>query len=148
MGKRKRLHWTPLMWLALPAALAGPLLFLLLPYITHEELSIWLASHRLSSTSVLLLVPYFGLLHPCLEQMHWAPLRKHGWIAHCMFAGYHVVVLHTLLAVPWLLLCFAVLVTVSMLWQIIATKTQSLAIPLASHILADLGIVIVAYLAF
>ena len=80
--------------------------------------------------------------------MHWAPLRKHGWIAHGMFAGYHVVVLSSLMTVPWLVVCFVVLSTVSFLWQVVAAKTQSLAVPLVSHMLADLGIAIVAYLAF
>lgn len=148
LGQWNRPQWTALMLLALPAALAGPLLFILLPYMTHEPLSTWLAGHHLSRVSVLLLVPYFGLLHPCLEQLHWAPLRQYGWVTHCTFAGYHVVVLHSLMTVPWLLVCFVLLATVSFLWHVVSTKTMSLTVPLLSHIFADLGIVIVAYLAF
>lgn len=144
----KPLKYTHLLLLALPAALAGPLLLVLLPYITHTELSVWLADHHLSRVSLAMLIPYFGLLHPCLEQWHWAPLRKHGLMAHVMFAGYHVVVLYTLLTPPWLMVCFVLLVTVSVLWQWAASRTRSLAIPLVSHMLADLSVVIVAYFAF
>ena len=146
--KWKRPRYTHLMLMALPAALAGPLLFVLLPYITHETLSLWLANHHLSRVSLLALIPYFGLLHPCLEQLHWAPLRKVGLVSHVMFAGYHMAVLYTLLTLPWLMACFGLLVIASMLWQLVATRTGSLVVPIASHILADLGVVIVAYLAF
>jgi hypothetical protein len=144
----KRPQYTHMVFLALPAALAGPLLFVLLPYITHEPLSLWLAHHHFSRVSLLLLIPYFGLLHPCLEQLHWAPLRKYGLVSHLAFAGYHMVVLYTLLTGPWLIACFGVLVTVSILWQQVATRTHSLAVPVVSHILADLGVAIVAYLTF
>jgi hypothetical protein len=144
----KRPQYTHMVFLALPAALAGPLLFVLLPYITHEPLPLWLAHHHFSRVSLLLLIPYFGLLHPCLEQLHWAPLRKYGLVSHLAFAGYHMVVLCTLLTGPWLIVCFGILVTVSILWQQVATRSHSLVAPIASHILADLGVAIVAYLTF
>lgn len=146
--KWKRPQYTHLMRLALPAALVGPLLFVLLPYITREGLSLWLASHHLSRVSLLALIPYFGLVHPCLEQWHWAPLRKYGLVSHLAFAGYHMAVLYTLLTGPWLLVCFGMLVAVSVSWQQAETRTHSLVVPIASHMLADLGISIVAYLAF
>ena len=148
MFKMMRPRYTPAMLLALPAVLAGPLLFVLLPYITHEPLSVWLASHHFSRMSLLVLIPYFGLVHPCLEQLHWATLRKVGLVSHLMFAGYHMVVLYTLLTGPWLLVCFGILVAVSALWQQVATRMHSVAVPLVSHILADLGVAIVAYLVF
>ncbi len=137
-----------MMLLALPAALAGPLLFVLLPYITQEGLSIWLANHHLSRVSLLILIPYFGLLHPYLEQLHWAPLREYGLISHLLFAGYHMVVLCTLLTLPWLFVCFCVLATVSLLWQQVTRQTNSLTVAITSHILADLGVAIVACLVF
>ncbi len=139
---------TRMMLLALPAALAGPLLFLLLPYMAQEDLSLWLANHHLSRGALLVLIPYFGLLHPYLEQRHWATLRDHGPISHLLFAGYHMVVLCTLLTGPWLLVCFCVLASVSLVWQQVTRQTNSLAIPVASHMLADLGVAVVAYLAF
>ena len=148
MFKMMRPRYTRLVLLALPAALAGPLLFVLLPYVTQEPLSPWLANHHLSGVSLLVLIPYFGLVHPCLEQLHWAPLRKYGLVSHFAFAGYHMVVLYTLLTGPWLMVCFGVLVAVSALWQVVATRTHSLWVPITSHILADLGVAIVAYWVF
>jgi membrane protease YdiL (CAAX protease family) len=92
------------------------------------------------------MVPYFGLIHPVLEQIHWAPLRQSTPASHVFFAGYHVVVLYSLLTIPWLVLCFVVLATASLLWRGMTKRCGVLAAPLLSHILADLGIIIAAWL--
>jgi len=141
-----RPRYSHTMLLALPCVLAGPMLYFLLPYITHQPLSIWLQNHHLSRISLLILIPYFGLLHPVLEQLHWTQLRQHTPISHAMFAGYHMVVLYTLLKAPWLILCFGVLLMASWTWQQMARKNHSLAGPMLSHILADLGIIVAAWL--
>ena len=135
-----------LMLMAVPAALAGPLLYFLLPYMTHADLAVWLTAHHLSRFSLAAMIPYFGLVHPVLEQIHWVPLRQNTAISHPAFAGYHVVVLCTLLTIPWLVLCFAVLTTASLLWQRMVQRSGSIAAPVASHVLADLGIIIAAWL--
>jgi len=135
-----------MMLLALPTALTGPLVYFLLPYIVHADLSSWLAGHHLSHLSLTAMVPYFGLLHPLLEQLHWGPLRESTPLAHPLFAGYHMLVLHSLLTLPWLILCFIVLATASFTWQQIAKRSGSLALPVASHALADLGVAIAAWL--
>jgi hypothetical protein len=132
--------------LVLPAALAGPLLYFLLPYATHTDLSWWLGAHGLSGASLLAMVFYFGLVHPVLEQTHWPPLRDTTPLAHVAFAGYHMLVLYSLLTVPWLLVCFAILVTASLMWQRMERESGSLLTVIASHIAADLGIVLVAWL--
>lgn len=131
---------------ALPAALAGPVLYFLLPSMTHTDLSLWLTNHRLSSASLAAMIPYFGVVHPVLEQIHWKPLRERTSFSHPIFAGYHVAVLYSLLTIPWLILSFIVLTAASFAWQYAARRYNSLAVPIASHMLADLGIVVVAWL--
>lgn len=140
-GCRRRI-----MLLALPAALGGPLLYVLLPFITHTELAAWLSSHHLSGWSFMLMIPYFGLLHPLLEQIHWAPLREQTPLAHPLFAGYHLLVLFSLLTGPWLIVCFAILTAASFLWKELTQRTHSIAVPVVSHILADAGIIMAAWL--
>jgi len=135
-----------IMLLALPAALGGPLLYVLLPFITHTELAEWLSNHHLTGWSFMLMIPYFGLLHPLLEQVHWASLREQTPLAHPLFAGYHLLVLYSLLTGPWLIVCFAVLTTASLLWQQMARRSNSLAVPVVSHSLADLGIIMAAWM--
>lgn len=130
--------------LALPTVLAGPLLYVLLPYITQTDLAVWLENHHLSRISFLLMIPYFGILHPILEQLHWAPLREETHFSHVLFAGYHMLVLHSLLTPPWLLICFIVLTSASIAWQQMARHSGNILAPLTSHILADLSVILAA----
>jgi hypothetical protein len=132
---------------ALPALAAGPLLYALLPVMAPpDQLRAWLAAFGLTRTAWVVMIPYFGLVHPFLEQVHWSPLRRDGWSAHLAFAGYHALVLYSLLPVPWLLLCLAVLVAVSALWARLESAS-GLLVPLCGHVFADLGIVLAAWFA-
>lgn len=143
---QKEAVWKHPLLFALPTLAAGPLLWVLLPHITRTDLSAWLTSHHLSRQSLALLIPYFGLLHPILEQIHWAPLRERTPLAHPLFAGYHLLVLGSLLTLPWLVASFAVLTTASFAWEWMRRKAGgSLLVPAISHLLADLGIVVAAF---
>lgn len=130
---------------ALPAVLAGPVLYVLIPLVTRTELSAWLTAYHLSGTALLLMIPYFGFVHPVLEQIHWHPLREASAWSHPFFAGYHIMVLSSLLTIPWLIVCFCVLVVASFAWNVICQRTRGLAIGVVSHILADLGVVVAAW---
>ena len=132
--------------LSLPCIVGGPLVYFLMPYITATPLTEWLARYQLSNTGLLIMIPYFGLVHPLLEQAHWGELRKEGWYAHGAFAGYHAIVLYQLLTPPWLAMCLVVLVGASFIWKKQADATGGLLVPALGHILADLGIVIAAWL--
>lgn len=134
-----------LLW-ALPALLAGPLVYLLLPVLAGDTLSTWLLDHRVTAPMLLVLLPYFGLVHPWLEQAHWNPLRQRTWLAHPLFAGYHVIVLWTLTTGPWLAVSFFTLSGVSMFWSWITRRSQSLVPAYLSHALADSVILIAAFL--
>jgi membrane protease YdiL (CAAX protease family) len=132
-------------FLALPTVLAGPVLFVLLPLVAKTDLSGWLDTYHLSGPALLLMIPYFGLIHPVLEQIHWGPLRETAVWSHPVFAGYHMIVLSSLLALPWLIICFGVLVGASFVWRLIYHKTRGLTVVVASHILADLGVVVATW---
>lgn len=133
------------MLLALPSAFAGPLVYYLLPYMTDGDLSTWMTDHHISRLSFTMMIPYFGLLHPFLEQLHWAELRENTRISHILFAGYHMIVLYSLLAIPWLIACFLVLTAASVMWQQMTKRSNSLAAAYGSHVLADLGIIMAAW---
>ena len=133
---------------ALPCALGGVLAYFLLPFMTAGgSLGEWLDAFGLHGTALLLMVPYFGLVHPVLEQVHWGGLRGRGWKAHAAFAGYHVLVLHSLLHPAWLVLCVAILYGASLAWGRVQAKAGGgLLVPLCGHVLADIGIVVAAFL--
>jgi hypothetical protein len=136
---------TTCLLLALPCMTAGPVLYLLFPIITRQDLSTWLASHQLTGSAFLLMIPYFGLLHPVLEQMHWQNLRRHSALSHFAFAGYHMLVLATLLGKAWLLVCFLVLLAASLIWKHMDEACAGLRAVITTHILVDLGIVLAAW---
>jgi hypothetical protein len=135
---------------AAPAVLAGPLMYLLLPHMTRLPLATWLATHGLSGTAWLLLVPYFGIVHPLLEELHWAPLRRAtqpAAVAHLLFASYHALVLFSLLRIPWVIACCVVLALASVMWGRLASVARGALLPPAlSHLLADSSLVAAALL--
>jgi membrane protein implicated in regulation of membrane protease activity len=93
------------------------------------------------------MVPYYVLVNPVLEEVHWAPLREHTPVAHVAFAGYHVMLLSTLLAWPWLAVVFAALAVASIVWKRMSREARDLVPAILSHAAADLGIIVVAALA-
>ncbi len=131
--------------LAFPTLLTGPLTYFILPFFLKPSLSEWLSAYHLSGTAFLLMIPYYGIVHPILEQMHWEPLRRATSWAHPAFAAYHMLVLLTLLKAPWLLFCFAILTASSFLWREMARQSESLTVPVVSHILADFGMILAAW---
>jgi hypothetical protein len=133
------------LFIALPSILAGPVLYVLLPIITCTELTAWLDTYHLSGPALVLMIPYFGFVHPILEQIHWHKIRETVVWSHPIFAGYHMIVLSSLLTLPWLILCFAVLFSASFAWRWIDTKGRGIMISVVSHILADLGVVVAAW---
>jgi hypothetical protein len=133
------------LFLALPTVLAGPVLYVLFPFITNTELSAWLDTYQLSGPALVLMIPYFGFVHPLLEQIHWHPLRERSTWSHPLFAGYHMIVLSSLLSLPWLTVCFGVLVGASFSWQLMCHRTRGITVAVISHILADLGVVVAAW---
>lgn len=131
--------------LATSMIMVGPILYYLLPYMTRIELLSWLEDYHLSRLSLIIMIPYFGLIHPFLEQLHWTGLRDRTPLAHPVFAGYHMLVLYSLLTIPWLIMLFVVLTAASLIWQQMGKKSNSLLPATMSHILADLGVVVVAW---
>jgi len=137
-------HFTPTTAFVLLAVLAGPALYIVLPHIVRVDLALWLARYHLTGANLLIMVPYFGLVHPLLEQIHWTPLRARTRFAHAAFAGYHLLVLASLLTAPWLALCFGVLWLASWMWARTTRVGGSLLPATVSQALADLGIVLAA----
>ncbi|MCC5847159.1 MAG: hypothetical protein JJU29_03615 [Verrucomicrobia bacterium] len=119
----------------LPLLLTAPVMIAFLPWFLETEISAWMAAHGLSAIGFVFMVPYFGIVHPVLEQGHWGPLRLRTRWAHPMFAGYHLLVLSSLLTSLGLLLAFVVLYGASLFWQRIPRGTAIL-----SHQLADTGV--------
>ncbi len=156
-----------LLALGIPGVLLGPALWVLLEVALREGLVLgnWLERYGLSGSGWLLFVFYYGLLHPCLEQIHWDrlrrdrrghdPLARHrprlhwpqraAW-AHALFAGYHVLVLVLLLRPVWVAVSFAVLLAIAVAWSRVREHLGGLAVVAASHTIADAVLMAAVYL--
>lgn len=71
-------------------------------------------------------------------------MREQTPTAHVFFAGYHMLVLRSMVTVPWLIFCFVALAAASFIWLLLTRQADSLLPATLSHILADLGIIIAA----
>lgn len=133
---------------ALACALAAPLIYFMWPFFRASEsiLPEWLAAYGLTGWSWILLIPYFSIVHPIMEEAHWRETAPRSapliWWGDYLFAGYHVLVLHKLLYWPWLVLVFGVLVGASMFWRWAANRFNGYAVPILTHAAADAGVLI------
>ncbi|MGH7726444.1 MAG: CPBP family glutamic-type intramembrane protease [Candidatus Eiseniibacteriota bacterium] len=150
-----RLGWSPT-WglgaLAVSAALGPAFLFLQSTLgLGGEVLAQALARFGLAGPSWFAFVLYYSTVHPVIEEAYWrgflAPAVRRPGLTDCAFAGYHGLVLA--LFVPWIAVVLAVLglCVVAMGWRRLARQLGGLAVPLASHAVADLSFMLALALA-
>lgn len=131
--------------LILPAVLAGPLVYFLLPSIAKTDLGRWMEGYGLNGVALGLLIPYFGLIHPWLEQQNWHNLWERFWWSAPVFAGYHMLVLYELLELSGLVLVFVVLTGAAFMWGRLAKLSGSCCANTMMHAFADFGIILAAW---
>ncbi|MDF7798111.1 hypothetical protein P4C99_01455 [Pontiellaceae bacterium B1224] len=129
-------------------AMAAPVVYFMWPIFQspYTRLTVWLSFYGLTGLAWLLMIPYFSIIHPVLEEIHWRGIAPDHFVPLCwqdfMFAGYHVLVLHELIFRPWLLLIFGVLVASSVFWRWTADKFGGYGLPVLTHAAADAGVMI------
>jgi hypothetical protein len=135
--------------MGIPAALSGPLTYVLLPRMVSVPLREWLASIGLQGSAFVAFVFYYGLVHPLLEQAHWGTIRRDGRLgvwSHITFAAYHGLVLHAFMRTEWAIVCLFILASSSFAWHRVHTRPSGgLAIPAFSHLLADFALVLAVW---
>jgi membrane protease YdiL (CAAX protease family) len=128
--------------------IAGPALFILWNSmkLDNSNLLSSLAHLKLDGLSWVLFMPYFALFHPVLEEVFWRSnpdnSKWNGYARDILFGGYHALVLVHFIKFEWLVISVMILCVVSHIWGVIFVKTRGLLIPVLSHILADLGIIV------
>lgn len=144
-GKRGVPGW----WLfcSVVYAFGGIALYVLWPYAFSDSAAI---VARLGSFGITRHVwPYFAVYFCCVnslsEELYWRGYLRDdasGPTAHDFaFAGYHALVFLAFAGVAWALLVFAACAFAGWLWRRMRAATGSLAMPVITHIIADLGIV-------
>lgn len=140
---------TPLLYPSIGmCALAAPVVFLMWPWFAASEniLPEWMAFYGLTGMAWLLFIPYFSIVHPVLEEIHWRGIAPETLRGFCwqdfLFAGYHVLVLYELIFWPWLILVFSILVGSSFFWRWAANKFGGYGLPILTHATADAGVLV------
>lgn len=129
-------------------AMAAPVIYFLWPWLGSPEMGIpeWLTKYGLTGIAWILLIPYFSLIHPILEEIHWRGLAPETMKPLCwqdlLFAGYHVLVLYELVYWPWLFLVFGILTGSSVFWRWAADRFDGYLLPVLSHAAADAGVLV------
>ncbi len=124
-------------------AMATPVVYFMWPWLAVSEtiLPEWLGRYGLTGSAWLWMIPYFSIVHPVLEEIHWQAILPKRGKALCwqdgLFAGYHVLVLFQLIKAPWLLLVFGVLAGSSVFWRWAAERFNGYALPILTHAVAD-----------
>ncbi len=106
-----------------------------------------LANFGLHGTSWFFFMIYFSTVQPFLEELYWRGYleNNHNYFSwtDLAFAGYHILVLAWFIKLPWLVISFIVLTVAAYIWRHVASKLEGLAVPLLSHIVADVSIIAV-----
>jgi len=128
-----------------------PIIFFFWGHMQLESISLKsaLANFGLHGTSWFFFMIYFSTVQPFLEELYWRGYLECGhkyfsWTDFA-FAGYHILVLAWFIKVPWLVIAFVVLAIAAYIWRYIVSKLEGLAVPLLSHIAADVSIIAVIY---
>lgn len=131
------------------SAMIFPIIFFFWEYMRLEDLHLKtaLADFGLHGSSWFFFMIYFSTIQPFLEELYWRDYlecdHKHFSWTDLAFAGYHILVLGCFIKLPWLAIALIVLTLVSYGWRSIGFKLKGLAVPLLSHIAADVSIVVV-----
>lgn len=124
--------------------LTWPLVQLLWPrmVLPTVDLQNLLTHWHLRGPPVWIFVFYSITIHPLLEESFWRGLMPDRWISDALYAGFHMLVLYTLIHPGWLPLAFFVLFFAASVWRLLVRKTGGLVLPVLTHALADLGVIL------
>lgn len=152
LGQTFRSGWKPAASAASAAmtVLGGVTLYLLWPYVRlpGAALKEVLPNIGLAGTSWVLFVVYYSTVHPLIEELYWrGDALAYGagpsW-RDIAFGGYHFVVLVLFIKVPWAIAVAVLLSVVAWGWRYAVRRYGGLGVPLVSHVVADLSVVVAA----
>ncbi len=130
----------------------GALIYFLWPLLHPPDLELAsaLAQYGLSPTPLIWFAIYYCIVNPPLEETFWrdvwgSPTRGLHY-SDILFAGYHGVVLILFVTWPWALLAVAILTTTAWAWRFITNRFGGIAIPLWSHLTADVAVMAAVFL--
>ena len=137
--------------ITLSCAINGVLIYYLWPFISVcSNLSTKLFELGLNDDNWILLIIYYTIFTPWLEEFYWRNLlaskSNQPDISDIMFAGYHLFVLAIFIKPGFLPIVFITLLVAAYFWRSISRKLDGLLIPVISHTVADISTILAVYL--
>ncbi len=134
----------------------GLLSYILWPIIFKNDLNFYqlLKTFGFNNYNWIIFIIYFSTINPILEEIFWRAYFNNKkyysknifTIQDFGFAFYHLFVLIYFIKIYWLIIIFIFLYIASCLFRFIYIKYKGLLIPIISHIVADISIIVVASL--
>ena len=151
--RKTRMGWNSLAVLLsiVMSAMIFPILFFFwgLMQLENTPLNSVLSNFGLHGASWFFFMIYFSTVQPLLEELYWRGYLgcdyKHFSWTDLAFAGYHILVLAWFIKLPWLVIAFIILLITAYIWRHFASKYEGLIVPLLSHIVADMSIIVAVY---
>jgi hypothetical protein len=140
----KGFQWKPALFLSGFCLLVWPTLIFLWPQVALSEINLadQLQAWGFTGPMVYVFIFYSITIHPILEETFWRGLMPDHVVSDILFAGFHVLVMMLFLPWIWIAFGFTALTLAGFLWRKTEQHISGLAVPILSHALADLGIVL------
>lgn len=145
-------NWTAAIISIACFSLAGPLLYLLWPIISikPDALAGQLGAIGLDGPGRFVFVFIFLAVNPLMEEVYWRDFlisktkgnEKLPWLVDILFALYHLPQLAFFIKPAWLIVMFTALYIAGYVWRSLTWKFGGVAVAIASHIAADLSVII------
>lgn len=135
---------------AIVGASGGILLYLLWPLLSiPPDINVYLQNIGLTRRAWPLFLVYFALVNPWIEEYYWRGYlgsdSKFITLNDILFSGYHVMVMAGKVETIWLLAVFAALMMGAWFWRQSNRISQGLLSSLASHMAADITVILAIY---
>jgi membrane protease YdiL (CAAX protease family) len=127
-------------------ALSYPAILLLWPWMAIPDLDVGveLNAYGIGKTWWVFVV-YISTVHPLFEEIWWRGLGPPQWYGDLAFAGFHAFLVAPFLQPAWIVVVLVVLAVAARIWREMVSRTGGLAIPILSHAVADLCIVLAVH---
>ncbi len=141
-------------WIVLAAglfAVGGVAIYVLWPYLSHgTSITDRLAAFWVTKHTWPLLAVYFCIVNSTLEEFFWrGRLMSHSLrpvACDFLFAGYHAFVILAFAEPIWTIPVFIAVAFAGWLWRMLRVSTGGLAVPIITHIIADVSIAVAVHL--
>ena len=128
---------------------AGPCFYILDQSIDTSSWSSLFEKWGLTGLNLWAFIIYFSIINPIIEESFWRNLlgshHRRPTLEDFLFGSYHSLILSFLMPIPYILLCVGCLTAIAYLWRQTTNRLGGTLIPIISHAIADLSIILVVY---